>query len=98
MLKVRLPRPSFVVAPGLVARTQVAIDRRVPPPAVVGPTEGPTISSSTPSFADLGVPTALVQHLERSGIDTPFAIQAAVLPDALAGRDVSGRAPTGPGK
>ena len=52
----------------------------------------------TPTFADLGVPAALVATLDRRGITTPFPIQAAVLPDALAGHDIAGRAPTGSGK
>jgi len=51
-----------------------------------------------PSFAALGVPTTLVARLASRGIAEPFPIQAATLPDALAGRDVSGRAPTGSGK
>ncbi len=51
-----------------------------------------------PSFAALGVPTRLVERLARRGITEPFPIQTATLPDALAGRDVSGRAPTGSGK
>jgi len=51
-----------------------------------------------PTFADLGVPADVVLLLARDGITTPFPIQAATLPDALAGRDVSGRAPTGSGK
>jgi superfamily II DNA/RNA helicase len=50
------------------------------------------------SFAELGVPAALASHLAARGFDAPFPIQAAALPDALAGRDVSGRAPTGSGK
>ena len=50
------------------------------------------------TFADLGVPADLVALLERDGITTPFPIQEATLPDALAGRDVCGRAPTGSGK
>lgn len=49
-------------------------------------------------FSDLGVPPQLSQALERSGITTPFPIQAATLPDSLAGRDVCGKAPTGSGK
>jgi superfamily II DNA/RNA helicase len=49
-------------------------------------------------FSDLGVPDALSAVLERRGITTPFLIQAATLPDALAGRDVCGMAPTGSGK
>ena len=52
----------------------------------------------SPTFADLGVPADLISLLERSGITTPFPIQEATIPDALAGRDVSGRAPTGSGK
>ncbi len=51
-----------------------------------------------PSFADLGVPDALRAVLRRSGIDTPFPIQAATLNDTLAGRDVLGRGRTGSGK
>jgi len=50
------------------------------------------------TFADLGLPEALVAVLAAQGIDAPFAIQAATLPDALAGHDVCGRAPTGSGK
>ena len=50
------------------------------------------------SFRELGVPAELSQSLAARGITTPFPIQAATLPDALAGRDVCGRAPTGSGK
>jgi superfamily II DNA/RNA helicase len=55
-------------------------------------------SSLPSSFADLGVPGQLVVALEQAGITTPFPIQAATLPDALAGRDVLGRGRTGSGK
>ncbi|MGD1011937.1 MAG: DEAD/DEAH box helicase [Acidimicrobiales bacterium] len=54
--------------------------------------------SLSPTFADLGVPADVIALLARDGITSPFPIQAATLPDALAGRDVSGRAPTGSGK
>lgn len=50
------------------------------------------------SFTDLGVPADLVAALESRGVTTPFEVQAATIPDALAGRDVCGRAPTGSGK
>ena len=50
------------------------------------------------SFAALGVPPALVRALASGGISTPFPIQAAVLPDALAGTDILGRGRTGSGK
>lgn len=51
-----------------------------------------------PSFADLGVPAPLCATLARRGITAPFPVQAATVPDVLAGRDVAGRAPTGSGK
>ncbi|WP_203453724.1 DEAD/DEAH box helicase [Jiangella aurantiaca] len=50
------------------------------------------------SFAELGVPTAVVAALAADGVTTPFPIQAATLPDTLAGRDVLGRGQTGSGK
>jgi superfamily II DNA/RNA helicase len=50
------------------------------------------------TFASLGVPAALVSVLESQGIIAPFPVQAATLPDALAGRDILGRAQTGSGK
>ena len=49
-------------------------------------------------FSDLGVPPALAAALEQQGIVNAFPIQAAALPDGLAGRDVCGKAPTGAGK
>ena len=49
-------------------------------------------------FADLGVPGDLVSVLDRAGITDPFPIQTATIPDAMAGRDIAGRAPTGSGK
>jgi superfamily II DNA/RNA helicase len=53
---------------------------------------------ATPSFATLGVPAPLVEVLDDQGITAPFPVQAATLPDALAGRDILGRARTGSGK
>uniref|UniRef100_UPI0013007B13 DEAD/DEAH box helicase n=1 Tax=Desertihabitans aurantiacus TaxID=2282477 RepID=UPI0013007B13 len=51
-----------------------------------------------PGFADLGLPAPLVNLLAAQQITTPFPIQAATIPDALAGRDVLGRGQTGSGK
>ncbi len=51
-----------------------------------------------PTFAQLGAPSFIVSALAERGISQPFAIQAATVADALAGRDVCGRAPTGSGK
>ena len=50
------------------------------------------------SFADLGLPRDIVSVLTKQGITEPFPIQAAAIPDALAGKDVLGRGPTGSGK
>jgi superfamily II DNA/RNA helicase len=49
-------------------------------------------------FAQLGLPAPLVTVLARRGVHAPFAIQSRTLPDALAGRDILGRAQTGSGK
>ncbi len=56
------------------------------------------MTSSTPTFADLGVPEELLVALKERGIDSPFPVQALTIPDGLAGRDVCGQAKTGSGK
>jgi superfamily II DNA/RNA helicase len=58
----------------------------------------PTDAAHGPTFASLGVPVPLTAALAAAGIDTPFPIQAAVVPDALAGADILGRGRTGSGK
>ena len=50
------------------------------------------------TFSALGVPTPLVNVLDRAGITSPFPIQEDTLPDTLRGRDVLGRGKTGSGK
>ena len=52
----------------------------------------------TTTFAHLGLPDPLVRTLAKRDIVEPFPVQTATIPDALAGRDVSGKAPTGSGK
>jgi superfamily II DNA/RNA helicase len=54
--------------------------------------------SSDTTFASLGVPAALTTVLAATGVSIPTPIQAATLPDSLAGRDVLGRGRTGSGK
>jgi superfamily II DNA/RNA helicase len=58
----------------------------------------PAILAPGVTFGSLGVPAPLVAVLSAAGITTPFPIQAATLPDALAGRDILGRGATGSGK
>ncbi|MEU6848673.1 DEAD/DEAH box helicase [Actinacidiphila alni] len=50
------------------------------------------------TFADLGLADGIVRKLAQNGVTTPFPIQAATIPDALAGRDILGRGRTGSGK
>ncbi|MEV4267407.1 DEAD/DEAH box helicase [Kribbella sp. NPDC049584] len=66
------------------------------------PREEPVVDLGTVAddnqFAALGLAPRLVQRLARDGITAPFPIQAATIPDALAGKDVLGRGQTGSGK
>ncbi|SDJ01205.1 Superfamily II DNA and RNA helicase [Frankineae bacterium MT45] len=55
-------------------------------------------TDNLPGFAELGLPKSLITALDRAGIATPFPIQAATIPDIIAGRDLLGRAATGAGK
>src|SRR5688572_13824613 len=52
----------------------------------------------TTTFDALGLPGLLVDALADEGVTEPFPIQALTIPDALAGRDVCGKAKTGSGK
>jgi superfamily II DNA/RNA helicase len=56
------------------------------------------VHPALPSFTDLGLDAVVVDALERLEITTPTPVQAAVIPDAMRGRDVLGRAQTGSGK
>jgi superfamily II DNA/RNA helicase len=79
-------------------------DRPQPPAAAGTDTSGldsldvATQAPVATSFTELGVPAPLVSALLAGGIDAPFPIQAATLPDSLAGRDVLGKGRTGSGK
>ena len=50
------------------------------------------------TFADLGVSAPVAGALAKRGIEQPFAVQEAVIPDVLAGHDVLVKSPTGSGK
>jgi superfamily II DNA/RNA helicase len=60
----------------------------------------PIVQTAIPpdSFEKLGLPRALTAALARRGVTAPLPIQAHTIPDALAGRDVLGKAETGSGK
>jgi superfamily II DNA/RNA helicase len=79
-------------------------DATAPTPAAdaAAPTAVDTAPVATapvdPGFGALGLPRKLVRALAAEGITTPFEIQTATVPDALAGRDVLGRGQTGSGK
>ncbi|MFD7438370.1 DEAD/DEAH box helicase [Streptomyces sp. NPDC059861] len=72
------------------------------PPALQGEFALPeTITPALPAvqgFADLDMPAGLLAALGSQGVTAPFPIQAATLPNSLAGRDVLGRGRTGSGK
>jgi superfamily II DNA/RNA helicase len=72
----------------------------VPRPPFTDPSTFPSVldTPDAAGFAALGLPRPLVQTLARAGIEEPFPIQAATIPDILAGRDVLARARTGSGK
>ncbi|MFF8634921.1 DEAD/DEAH box helicase, partial [Streptomyces pilosus] len=56
------------------------------------------VTAPETTFADLGLPEGVVRKLAQNGVTTPFPIQAATIPDALAGKDILGRGRTGSGK
>ncbi|MFE7661226.1 DEAD/DEAH box helicase [Streptomyces celluloflavus] len=74
------------------ADTTEATEAAEPQAEAAEPAE-PTIT-----FADLGLPEGVVRKLAQNGVTTPFPIQAATIPDALAGKDILGRGRTGSGK
>ncbi|GGT44766.1 DEAD/DEAH box helicase [Streptomyces kurssanovii] len=84
--------------PSAAGRLGAGTDR---PSAVRGELSAVTLTPGSPpaqSFAELGLPPEVARVMADSGVTEPFPIQAATLPDALAGRDILGRARTGSGK
>ncbi|GGS91915.1 DEAD/DEAH box helicase [Streptomyces griseoviridis] len=71
-------------------------------PEAVEVTEAPeaveTAEAPEVTFAGLGLPEGVVRKLAQNGVTSPFPIQAATIPDALAGKDILGRGRTGSGK
>ncbi|MGQ0431286.1 MAG: DEAD/DEAH box helicase [Microthrixaceae bacterium] len=70
-----------------------------PDPDIITAPDPASVDPATPiTFASLGVSPRLVDVLTSQGILEPFAIQRLSIADALAGRDVCGKAKTGSGK
>ncbi|WP_210571409.1 DEAD/DEAH box helicase [Streptomyces sp. GESEQ-4] len=75
-----------------------------PPQPAASPREFRLPENTTPAlpavedFAGLDMPAGLLKTLTAQGVTTPFPIQAATLPNSLAGRDLLGRGRTGSGK
>ena len=88
----RRRRRQRTSSPSMAPAATSSVAAAPPDLAPTGETDPPT------SFESLGVPMALSAVLAARGILVPFPIQAAALPDALAGRDVLGRGRTGSGK
>ena len=95
-----------MTSPQVRRRSGASNRRRRPagsPPRPTQPQAAPEVLwtapvSGMPSFAALGLPEPLLRALAANGFTDPFPIQAATLPDALAGRDLLGRGETGSGK
>ncbi|WP_435830763.1 DEAD/DEAH box helicase [Polymorphospora rubra] len=68
------------------------------PPRAATPPAPDRAAPPVTSFGDLPLHPALLTTLVGQGLSVPSPIQAAALPDAVAGRDVLGRARTGSGK
>ena len=66
--------------------------------SIARPIRGEPVDTSRPTFAALGLPKPIIDELARQRITEPTPIQAAAIPDALAGRDLCGKARTGSGK
>ncbi|MGA4837461.1 DEAD/DEAH box helicase [Streptomyces sp. G45] len=86
-------------------RPQKSNRRATPPrPSTSSPQEFRLPENTTPAlpaveeFAALDMPPGLLKTLTAQGVTTPFPIQAATLPNSLAGRDLLGRGRTGSGK
>ncbi|MFJ6385368.1 DEAD/DEAH box helicase [Kitasatospora sp. NPDC092039] len=85
------------------ARSRAGAPKQNRPAAVPEATDF-TVVQGTParppaeSFGELELPKAILSALTREGVTAPFPIQAATLPDSIAGRDVLGRGRTGSGK
>ncbi|MET9887478.1 DEAD/DEAH box helicase [Streptomyces sp. NPDC006430] len=86
-------RPGGQGRSGGFGRRPAAVQGEFAPPATLTPALPPV-----EAFADLALPSQLLAALSAEGMSVPFPIQAATLPNTLAGRDALGRGRTGSGK
>ncbi|MDQ1037293.1 superfamily II DNA/RNA helicase [Streptomyces sp. V3I8] len=70
----------------------------VAPAADAAPATVEAAAAPEVTFTDLGLPEGVVRKLAQNGVTSPFPIQVATIPDALAGKDILGRGRTGSGK
>ncbi|SFY41064.1 DEAD/DEAH box helicase [Streptomyces atratus] len=87
-------------AEAVVAESADSIEADAPLAEQAGTDSADTDTDAEPTvtFADLGLPEGIVRKLAQNGVTEPFPIQAATIPDALAGKDILGRGRTGSGK
>ncbi|MGW6138861.1 DEAD/DEAH box helicase, partial [Streptomyces sp. NPDC055140] len=78
--------------------TAVAVGEAADSASAEADTDTDTPAEPTLTFGDLGLPEGIVRKLAQNGVTAPFPIQAATIPDALAGKDILGRGRTGSGK
>ncbi|MFF7456696.1 DEAD/DEAH box helicase [Kitasatospora sp. NPDC008115] len=92
------PRSGSAPRAGASTRPPRRNAPRVAEPADFTVVEGTPARPPAAGFAELELPKAILSALTREGVTEPFPIQAATLPDSIAGRDVLGRGRTGSGK
>ncbi|MEV6758360.1 DEAD/DEAH box helicase [Streptomyces sp. NPDC051214] len=86
------------VADVVEAAEQVVVETEAAAEAAAEVEEAAEEAETGPTFGDLGLPEGIVRKLAQNGVTSPFPIQAATIPDALAGKDILGRGRTGSGK
>ncbi|MFI1419668.1 DEAD/DEAH box helicase, partial [Streptomyces sp. NPDC020731] len=93
---------DHVVVPENIEDTDIDVTTEVAAPELTTEVAAPELTTEVAApeltFADLGLPEGVVRKLAQNGVTTPFPIQTATIPDALAGKDILGRGRTGSGK
>ncbi|MBC9719084.1 DEAD/DEAH box helicase [Streptomyces sp. TRM66268-LWL] len=90
--------PASAEDEAIVDAAEAAVETVVEADETPAAPEVPAAEAANVTFADLGLPEGVVRKLAQNGVTTPFPIQAATIPDALAGKDILGRGRTGSGK